>query len=352
MTVPFSHWVKRLRGADAEAAQRRLARYEAHLAAYERRVRRMRRRWPALGEAADHPLTAVFAIRRSKTRLGGCAVAILAYILVSIVQTVVFGVGLASGSVQTGIFWLLASGILVLAAPFLYSAWSKRRPSVELDRLFAPGNKDLLLNLWLAPLSYRRLLAMEAARIWLRQRLRTRILAAALLGLIGWLIFLSMRLGETLPQHYGEGLVFFGGAAAFLLSFLGVCDDLLLRGALLRLHSTLRDVRQFKTSLAVYIGKAVAIVALVAALIVFLIAGVAAQSFSLSFIAEGVLAVCRWIAAEPYGRLGLYLLAFAGAITAFSRTVLPRITDARFVRLAKGGESAYMSYAQMLSEET
>jgi len=350
MTLPFSNWVKRLRGTDPEAAQRRLARYESRLASYERRLKGMRRRWPVLGEAADHPLTAVFATRRPRARASGCAVAILAYIIISILQIVVFGVGLASGSGQSAMIWLLASGVLVLAAPVLYSAWVKRRPSLELDRLFAPGNKDLSLNLWLAPLNYRQVLAMEAARIWLRQRLRTRILGAVLLGLTGWLIFLSMRIGEALPQRLADAFVFFFGAAAFLLSFLGFSDDLLVRGALLRLHSTLKHTRP--TSAFMRSGLTILLVVGFVALLVSVCVGSDRAQQALSVLAGGVAAAWRWIAAEPYWRLGLYLLAFAGAITAFCNTTLPQITDARFLRLAKSGEDAYMRYAQTLSEET
>jgi hypothetical protein len=300
----------------------------------ERRLERFRRRRPMLGEAADHPLTASLIARRRHWRLPAAAS--------MFGRTVAAVAGFGLLLVMLGVLKIGASLALAVAVPLLCIAVipvTGGRDSRRLWRCFTQGHGTSLPHLWITPLTYHEILAIDAVQSHCRSRWSMRIILTAIIfGVGGFTLYLAAH-DRRLPWSswlYGDRGLLAVGLFVFLGSLFFLWDDLLLAGYTARLLRNLRDTLDRRISVSSYFAdRSIAALVLILWTLVYLVFGGLAMS-GISFLTQD------W----EKGEWGIAFFCAAPAVVLFGRVFLPIWVDGRYARLASQGETLYRALAR------
>ena len=319
-------------------------RYERRLEACERRLKRMRKRWPIIAEAADHPLTVATAAWRPQRSLRTVGVEV-GRALLGWGSLAIIPLTLAQGATV----FLPTVAVFVVALTVLQPR-SRGHSTVELEKQFRPGSKALWQDLWLTPLTYRQIAGIVAGRAWLRRPIWQRAAMIAFWAVPGCWVFLWSGILPFARWHWR----FIIGAIVLLVSFWSCSDDFLLHAAFSTLRRNLETARQRKKY---PIGFFVARLFVALAVLISLALAVGSLAYwignsetirtlwssPISF-AASAWRLPRWASLG-----GLFLVV--AALWRLARRALPKWTEARFKAQTRRGQASYEEYVRFLAEE-
>jgi hypothetical protein len=302
--------------------------YRRRIEKAERWLERFGRRRPQLGGAASHPLTTALIARRRRWRFPGI--------------TRAFGLfGRALTLIVTALLLLTAFKALFLGAPsaivfivllvlvMLAILLSTRSTHLhELWRRFARGRRDDLLDIWITPLTYGEILAIDAAQACFQGNRAASLLSEATILTIAGLLFTAVHLDKGPDGWTPGGALVAMGVFSFLGSLSFLWDDAFLLGHIRRLHRHLRETHGRKASLSSYY----------------------AERLTWAGIGVVIAVIARLVDDWSGTHWGLALLCAAAATVYIGRILLPTWVDRRYARLAAEGNKLYRELAQMYGE--
>ncbi|OPZ17339.1 MAG: hypothetical protein BWZ10_01222 [candidate division BRC1 bacterium ADurb.BinA364] len=303
---------------------------------WARTLERMRRRWPALAEAADHPLGEWFLARQKPLpawliwALAALATGAAACLVSRDVRRFI---------AQTWQSWIEASFWALILLPLVLRPFVRKRFGLGPRLVYEKAPQAVLRDIWLAPLTYRQALAVELAIFHARRmRLARRIFAwAAILLLDGTIVYVAHRVHDS-PWRAMAHAAFYSGAIALATAavWLVGSEDIMLRtrcnefGKLMKqryLKAARLQARHDLRTIAI----ALPIIAL---------------------IAGAVIAYKRWgWLPTSIGGFAIVLWLAAGALAWFMRPGLARRTERYFERAAEQGDFHYREWATIAESE-
>ncbi len=194
----------------------------------QKRLDRFLRRWPQIGLPAKHPLAEFLICWRPRSRakhLAGIlvrgALPTLGYLIFVLTAAGYFsGMPARIRPIHFAVLLAIAATLVWILPRYLQSGSRSFHPNLSL--LFKRMSKDAAIQLWMAPLTFRELLAIEASRAYANYRNKFRLTVEAiclLLLSLGLFIFYLCALRFDLSKiDYG---VFFAGAFFLAGAFFG-----------------------------------------------------------------------------------------------------------------------------------
>ncbi len=235
---------------------------------------------------------------------------------------------------QAAALLILGVALVWILPRFLRLGGNSFHPNLPL--LFRRMSKDTALQLWLAPLTFRELLAIEAARSYVSHRAKFRAITSvicAYLLFMGFVIFYFCALRWDLSRiDYG---VFFAGAFSVLAPLAAMADDMLIMNALHRYSSSFRrtlGVRDVSSSAETFD----------AMIPIAFFLSPAALGLLIPFLHQTNLAKWIWIAV---------IVVFGLLLTVIIRRVTPKWTQGRFDHFAAAGEAYYKTSLRRIAGE-
>ena len=309
----------------------------------QKRLGRFLRRWPRIGIPARHPLTEFLIDWRPRSQARRFAefvvrvvLPIAGYLLLVFLIVEYFG-----PQTLLRIRPIPFAALAVLAAALVWIVprsfrFSGNRFHPNTSQLFRLMDKNTALQLWMAPLNFRELLAIEAARTYASHRGKSRAAFAvicAYLLVFGFAIFHFFALRYNLPEiDYG---IFFAAAFMAVAPLIAIADDLFVMSSINRYSNsfarTIRDVLGYsgRSELDTQVPEMFLVFPVAASVLVFILYRTNAPTW-------------LWFS---------LILSLGALLTVAAPRLASRWTQWRFERCVAKGERSFKSFLRRVAGE-